>query len=40
VLIRDCSNFAGLSEGWYRTAIRTTAENDALLKELGEVLHG
>lgn len=40
VLIRDCSNFAGLKTGWYRTAIRTTAENDALLKELGEVLYG
>ena len=40
VLIRDCSNFAGLTEGWYRTAIRTAAENDVLIKMIGEALHG
>ena len=40
ILIRDCANFAGLGPGWYRTALRTTAENDALLTALGEVLHG
>lgn len=40
ILIRDCSDFAGLTAGWYRTAIRTAAENDVLLKALGEVLHG
>ena len=37
ILIRDCANFPGLRPGWYRTAIRTPAENDALLKALGEV---
>ena len=40
ILIRDCSNFAGLSAGWYRTAIRTAEENGALLNALSEVLHG
>ena len=40
VLIRDCANFAGLTAGWYRTAIRTAAENDRLIKTIGEVLHG
>ena len=40
VLIRDCANFTGLSKGWYRTAIRTAKENDALLSAIGEVLHG
>lgn len=40
VLIRDCANYAGLSRGWYRTAIRTPAENDALLAAVREVLHG
>ena len=40
ILIRDCANFAGLSAGWYRTAIRTAEENSALLNALSEVLHG
>lgn len=40
VLIRDCSDFAGLTPHWYRTAIRTAAENDVLLKTIREVLHG
>jgi len=40
ILIRSCGNFAGLSESWYRTAVRTQAENDQLLRTLGEVLHG
>ena len=37
ILIRDCRNYAGLSEGWYRIAIRTGAENDRLLHALQEV---
>ena len=40
ILIRDCANFTGLTAGWYRTAIRTAAENDILLKTMGELLHG
>ncbi len=40
VLIRDCANFAGLEKGWYRTAIRTEAENNELLETIREVLHG
>ena len=40
ILIRDCANFAGLSVGWYRTAIRTAEENSTLLNALSEVLHG
>lgn len=40
VLIRDCSDFAGLTAGWYRTAIRTASENEVLIKTIGEVLHG
>ncbi len=37
ILIRDCRNYAGLSEGWYRIAIRTEAENKRLLQALREV---
>lgn len=40
VLIRDCADFKGLSKGWYRTAVRTAQENDALLRAIGEALHG
>ena len=38
IMIRDCRNYAGLAEGWYRIAIRTEAENDRLLHALQEVL--
>lgn len=34
VLIRDCSNYRGLSEGYYRVAVRTHAENIRLLEAL------
>lgn len=34
VLIRDCSNFKGLTDGFYRIAIRTEEENNALIKFL------
>ena len=37
ILIRDCRSYAGLSEGWYRIAIRTEAENKRLLQALREV---
>ena len=40
ILIRDCANFAGLEKGWYRTAIRTEAENIVLMETIREVLHG
>lgn len=38
ILIRDCSNYVGLCNGWYRTAIRGKAENLRLVKALREVL--
>ena len=37
ILIRRCQNFSGLGERWYRVAVRTQQENDALLRALGEV---
>lgn len=34
ILIRDCSNFRGLSQGFYRVAVRSRKENDRLLEAL------
>ena len=31
ILIRDCSNFKGLQKGYFRVAVKTRAENEALL---------
>lgn len=31
ILIRNCSNFHGLTDGWYRTAVRLHEENKILL---------
>lgn len=38
ILIRSCSNFDGLDESWYRTAVRTQEDNQRLLTALREVL--
>lgn len=38
VLVRDCANFEGLCDGWYRIAVRTPIENDRLLAALGRCL--
>lgn len=34
VLIRDCSNYVGLTSGFYRIAVRTRSENEKLLTVL------
>lgn len=34
VLIRDCSNYPGLAEGYYRVAVKKEDENDRLLEAL------
>lgn len=34
ILIRDCSNYAGLTRGYYRIAVRTHSENLRLIKGL------
>lgn len=34
ILIRDCSNYRGLSKGYYRIAVRTHEENEALIRAL------
>lgn len=37
ILIRDCSSFAGLDQGYFRVCVRTRWENEKLLKVLTEV---
>lgn len=37
ILIRDCSNYRGLSKGYYRIAIRTRVENEALIKAMRKI---
>ena len=34
ILIRDCSNFAGLKKGYYRIAVKIHEENEVLIKEI------
>jgi histidinol-phosphate/aromatic aminotransferase/cobyric acid decarboxylase-like protein len=38
ILIRNCSNYQGLDEHFFRVAVRTGEENRRLLAALGEVL--
>ena len=38
ILIRDCSNFEGLSQGYYRIAVKRHEENLQLLEEIKECL--
>lgn len=35
ILIRDCSNYRGLTSGYYRVAVKTEEENEKLLKAIG-----
>ena len=37
VVLRSCANYPGLDGSWYRTAVRTAAENERLLQILSEV---
>ncbi len=36
ILIRDCSNYTGLSKGDYRVAVKTREENEQLFQALKE----
>ncbi len=38
IMVRDCSNYVGLTNGFLRIAVRTREENNLLLTELKEVL--
>jgi threonine-phosphate decarboxylase len=37
ILIRDCANFKGLSDSFFRIAVRTRAENARLVEQLKEI---
>ena len=37
ILIRDCSNYAGLSNGYFRIAVKNTAENDRFVDALWKI---
>lgn len=38
ILIRDCSNYIGLEEGYYRIAVKTQEENERLIVALEKIL--
>lgn len=38
LLIRDCSNYHGLGDGWYRVAVKRREENAILISELEKIL--
>ena len=40
ILIRDCANFSGLTEGFYRVAVRTHDENIRLINAVRRFLNG
>jgi threonine-phosphate decarboxylase len=39
ILIRDCGNYAGLTDGYYRIAIRTREENTRLIEALTALIN-
>lgn len=38
ILIRDCSNYRGLTQGYYRIAVKTQEQNEVLLKAAGDCI--
>ncbi len=40
ILVRDCSNFSGLSERYMRIGLKMRSKNEVLLRVISEVLHG
>ena len=38
ILIRDCSDYRGLSKGWYRIAVRSHRDNEKLIKAIEGVI--
>lgn len=39
IFIRDCSNYNGLTKGYYRIAVRTEEQNICLINTLKQILH-
>lgn len=39
ILIRNCSNYEGLGEGWFRVAVRLRNDNEKLIKEMRAWIH-
>ena len=39
ILVRDCRNFKGLKEGYYRIAVRSRRDNDILADAVGRMYH-
>ena len=37
ILIRDCSNYTGLSKGYYRVAVKNQQDNQQLIRVLREL---
>lgn len=40
IQIRDCGNYPGLGENWYRVAVKLPVQNRALLNAMEEILNG
>lgn len=40
LMIRDCSNYIGLDEGWYRIAVKNKAENQEMMRIFKECYEG
>ena len=38
ILIRDCSDYQGLSKGYYRVAVRPKEENEELIRAIRDVI--
>lgn len=38
ILIRSCDNYIGLSNSFYRVAVRTREENNKLISEIKNIL--
>ena len=38
ILLRDCGNYKGLCDGWYRAAVRGHEDNQRLIAALEDVL--
>ena len=38
ILIRDCSNFNGLNDRYFRVAVKRRDQNEILIKQLREIV--